>query len=61
MKTSKLLELAALLTQYAAEAAGTRQLMAQSLAKIVLEESKQQEHAAEKRENENHSGFRSDR
>jgi hypothetical protein len=43
MRTSKLLELAALLKQYAETASGTRRIMADSLGKTVEDEAKAQE------------------
>lgn len=49
MKTHKLLELSALLKQYADEYAGTRQLMAKALHAIVSDEAKQSEKENEKR------------
>jgi hypothetical protein len=50
MRTSKLLELAALLGQYAETVGGTRQLMAQALAAKVMDEAREQEQLAQKRE-----------
>ncbi len=48
MRTSKLLELAALLAQYAEGAAGARQLVARSLGKLVGEEAMEQEKESQK-------------
>ncbi len=50
MKTSKLLELSALLAQFAEESVGTRQLVARSLYKIVSEDALESEKQNEKRE-----------
>lgn len=50
MRTSKLLELAALLEQYAESSAGIRQLMARDLAKEVNREALAQEKKAQAEE-----------
>jgi hypothetical protein len=50
MRTSKLLELAALLGQYAETVGGPQRLMAHALARVVDEDARDQERAASKKE-----------
>lgn len=47
MRTSKLLELAGLLKQYAETASGTRRIMADALANTIEDEAKNQERFSE--------------
>jgi hypothetical protein len=50
MRTSKLLELSLLLSQYAETVGGAQQLMARAFAKKIMDEARKQEQLSQKRE-----------